>query len=271
MRKVIAILGAALLAWTGPVTAQEASEDEAALASIMNLFEVEPLTAEQEARLPAARAVVEKVLPPGTMRQVMGSMFDGMLGPIMALATQPSEAAAASQLGIEADLLELDAEQSAEVLALIDPAWQVRQERTMAATQDAIGRMMSAMEPVMRTAMTELYAVNFDERELADIDAFFSTDSGATYARKSYAMASDPRLMGAIMQSMPQMMGSFGDMEAELAAAVADLPPPRAYADLGQEDQARLAELTGLGLAEIEAGMARAAIEANEPEADEWD
>lgn len=270
MRKVMAIVGAALLACAGPATAQEVSEDEAALASIVNLFEVEPLTAEQQVRLPAAQAVVGKILPPGTLQEVMGSMFDRILGPIMSLAAQPSEAAAAGQLGVEADVLELDAEQSAEVLALLDPAWQERQQRTMAATQDAIGRMMTAMEPVMRTAMAELYAVNFDERELADIDAFFSTETGAAYARKSYAMASDPRLMGAMMRSMPQTMGSFADMEADLAAAVADLPPPRGYADLGEADRARLGELTGLGLAEIEAGMARAA-EANGAEADEWD
>ena len=277
MRRLLAIVvGTASLACGAPVVAQDAgaqdaSEGEAALASMMELFKAEPLTAEQQARLPAAQAVVAKLLPPGTLQEVMGAMYDRILDPIMALAAQPSEAAAASQLGVEADLLELDAEQAAEVLALLDPAWRERQERTMAATQAAIGKMMTAMEPTMRSAMSELYAVNFDERELADIDAFFSTESGAAYARKSYAMASDPRLMGAMMQSMPEMMGSFAEMEAELAAATADLPPPRSYVDLGQDQRARLAELTGLGQAEIEAGMARAAAAANAAETEEWD
>lgn len=272
MRKFLAtLMGAASLAWAAPAVAQDAAEDEAALAMMAELFEVEPLTAEQQARLPAAEAIVGKILPPGTMGEVMGAMFDRILDPLMALATQPSEAAAASQLGVEPDLLELDAEQSAEVLALLDPAWSERQERTMGVTQAAIGRMMTAMEPAMRTAMAELYAVNFDERELADIDAFFSTETGAAYARKSYAMASDPRLMGAMMQSMPQLMGSFAEMEADLAAAVADLPPPRGYADLGQQDRARLAALTGLGPEEIEAGMARAAAETDGADDGEWD
>jgi hypothetical protein len=270
MRKLLAIaMGAASLACAAPAVAQDAEGDDA-LAAMAGLFEAEPLTAEQEARLPAAQAIIEKILPPGTLQEVMGSMFNRILDPLMALAAQPSEAAAANQLGVDAELIELDAEQSAEVLALLDPAWRERQERTMAVTQGAMGRMMTAMEPVMRTAMAELYAVNFDARELADIDVFFSTETGAAYARKSYAMSSDPRLMGALMGSLPEMMGSFAEMETELAAAVADLPPPRGYAELGQGDRARLGEITGLDPAEIEAGMARVA-EANGAEAGEWD
>ena len=128
----------------------------------------------------------------------------------------------------------------------------------MAATKGAMGKMMTATEPVMREAMSQLYAINFDTRELADIDAFFSTESGAAYARKSFTMASDPRMTGAMMQAMPEMMGSFAEIEADMAAAVADLPPVRTYADLDAAQRARLAERSGLEEAASEVGMTRA-------------
>jgi hypothetical protein len=193
------------------------------------------------------------------MGEMMNSLFSGMLGPLMEMGAQPSNAEAAKKLGLDPLDLELDSEQSAEVLALLDPAWKEREERTLAATKVAMTKLMTAMEPAMRDAMAQLYAINFNESELVDIDAFFSTPSGAAYARKSFTMASDPRMMGAMMQSMPEMMGSFAEMEADMAAAVADLPPARTFADLDAAQLARLSELTGLDHAAIEQGMARAA------------
>lgn len=263
MRKLITIAAGALaLACTAPAAAQDDAEDADVLAAMMSMFAPEPLTAEQQARLPAAQAIVGKIVPPGAMGEMLGSLFDGMLGPIMELAKQPSSADAARQLGLESDQIDLDEEQSAEVMALLDPVWRERQERTMAATQSAIGKMMNAIEPTMRDAMAELYAIHFNARELADIGAFFSTDSGAAFARKSFTMASDPRMMAATMEAMPQMVGSFAEIEADLAAAVADLPPVRTYADLDDAQRARLAELTGLDQTEIEEGLARAAEQA---------
>lgn len=261
MRKLIAgAVGALALACANPAAAQEeeAPPDDF-LGAMLGLFAPEPLTAEQEARLPLAQTIVAKIVPPGTMGEMMNSMFSGMLGPIMDLGAQPSSAEAAKQLGLDPLDLELDTEQSAEVLALLDPAWRERQERTMAATKSAVGKLMTAMEPAMREALSQLYAINFDARELADIDAFFSTSSGAAYARKSFTMASDPRMAGAMMQAMPGMIGSFAEIEADMAAAVADVPPARTYSDLDTAQRERLAELTGLDQAAIEEGMTRAA------------
>ena len=262
MRKVIAsAAGALALAWAWPVAAQEESEEQDLLGAMMSLFAPPALTAEEEARVPAAQAVVAKVVPPGTMGEMMSAMFDGFLGPLAELEAKPSSDQAAKQLGFEPGEIELDSEQSAEVLALLDPVWRERQERTIAATKSAVGKMMTAMEPAMREAMTQLYAVNFSAGELADIDAFFSTPSGAAYARKSFTMASDPRMAGAMMQAIPDMMGPLAEIETDMAAAIADLPPARTYADLDAEQRERLAALTGLDQAAIEEGMARAAAE----------
>jgi hypothetical protein len=267
MRKLIWVAVAALaLGGAAPAIAQEEPTEEDVFGAMMSMFAPPALTAEEEARLPAAQAIVAKIVPPGTMGEMMNSMFSGILGPLIEMGAQPSSAEAAKMLGLDPGDLELDTEQSAEVLALLDPAWKEREERTLAATQVAIAKLMTAMEPATRDAMAQLYAINFSGSELADIDAFFSTPSGAAYARRSFAMASDPRMMGAVMQSMPEMMGSFAEMEAEMAAAVADLPPMRTFADLDAAQLARLAELTGLDHAAIEQGMARGATGEEEDE-----
>ena len=95
------------------------------------------------------------------------------------------------------------------------------------------------------------------DRELDDIDAFFSTESGLSYARKSFAMSSDPRIIAASMESLPTIMGSLGEFETDLAAAAADLPEPRTFAELSAEERARLAELLGWSVEELEANMHR--------------
>ncbi|GMM94540.1 hypothetical protein [Qipengyuania sp. MTN3-11] len=245
---------------------EDAASEEEVFAALGEMFAVEPLTAEQEARLPQARAIVEKIVPPGSMGEMMGSMFDGMLGPIFEMAGEISTGDAARLLGREAGELELDEAQAREVALLIDPALDERNARMKEALPRIIGQVMTALEPAMKTALTEVYAVYFDQTELTDIDAFFSTPSGASYARQSMKMATDPRYLSSMMQAMPSMMGSFTQMEAEMEALTADLPEQRAYADLDPAERQRLEALTGLSQEEIEEGMAsaRAARDADE-------
>ena len=255
MKNWIVALAAPLALLGQPLAAQEPSEDEAAaIAAITSAFAVEPLTAEQESRLPLAQKVVEKMLPEGAMAQVMGSMFDGMLGPFAKLA----EAAGPDledQIGYASGELELSDEQAVEIAAIIDPQWKERQKREMDMMQAAMGKIMSAMEPGMRKGMTEAYAVNFSVRELTDLDAFFATETGAAFAQKSYAMANDPRIVSATMAEFPSMMEEFAGMEADMKAAAADLPQKKTFETLTPEQKARILELTGLTEEDLQFGM----------------
>jgi len=124
--------------------------------------------------------------------------------------------------------------------------------------------MMTVMEPTMRKAMSELYAINFSQKELDDIEAFFQTDSGTAYARKSFTMSSDPRILAASMESLPQMMGAIGEMEKKIAAAGADLPAKRSFADLSQADKAKIATLTGYSVEQIEGLLAESESESED-------
>ncbi|MGI9374809.1 MAG: hypothetical protein ACR2PC_01740 [Tsuneonella suprasediminis] len=239
---------------------ESATPDDAAMMAVLSsMFAAEPLTEEQEKRLPLAKKIVDKMVPPGTYGEMMGSMFNKIIGPMMSKLEEASPADVAKQIGMEPDEIDLDSERLAEVSALLDPAWQERRKLEMTAVQGAMGKMMTAMEPGVRAALSEAYAVYFDQKELADIDGFFSTDSGVAFARKSFTMSSDPRFIAATMKALPEAMGALADVEEEVKTATAALPPLRDWADLSGEQRAHLSELTGLSAQQLEEGMARAA------------
>ncbi|WP_435419257.1 DUF2059 domain-containing protein [Parerythrobacter aurantius] len=233
-----------------------AAEELDPFAMLGGLFAVEPLTADQEARLPQANAIIAKLIPEGAMAEMMGSMFDKFIKPLGDLPKTSAATRAAQGIGYEEGDLELTEEQAKEIADMLDPAFEEREAREMALMPEMMATMMNAMEPPMRKAMAELYAINFTAAELSDIDAFFSTPSGATYARKSFTMASDPRVMAATFEAMPAMMGPISQMEERVKAATADLPPVRGYAELTAAERARITALTGLTAAEIEEALA---------------
>lgn len=221
------------------------------------MFTAEPLTPEQEARLPAAAQLIAKVIPEGTMGEMIDTMMGGTFGPMMAAAPDGATATAtvARQVGTAPYALDLSEEQARELASLFDPVWQERQQREMAIFPGMMKEMVVLMEPGLRKAMAELYAIRFTASELAEIDAFFSTGTGGKYARESFLMASDPRIMAASMEALPAVMGMIGSMEARMAESAADLPPVRSFAELSHEDRARVAEVTGYSVAEIETNL----------------
>lgn len=221
-------------------------------AMLAGMFAVEPLTAEQEARLPQANAIITKLVPEGSLGEMMGKTFDSFMKPFADLPKSSAVERAANGMGVSRYDLELTDEQAQEIADMFDPAYEEREAREMALLPEMMNTMMTAMEPPMRKAMAELYAINFTEAELSDIDAFFSTPTGAVYARKSFTMASDPRIVAATMEAMPALLGPIGSIEEKAKAATADLPPARAFAELTAKERARITALTGFSAEEIE-------------------
>jgi hypothetical protein len=263
--------GLALLAAPVALSAQDAATDDVVMVDdaapssaeaempavtdmFSGLFTAEPLTPEQEARVPAAVQLVAKIIPEGTMGEMMDKIMGGVLQPMLAAAPE-AKITLAKQIGTDAYAIDLTDEQASELANLFDPAWAERHQREAAIFPAMMKDMVAVMEPGMRKAMSELYAIRFSASELAEIDAFFSTGTGGKYARESFLMASDPRIMASSMEAMPVLMGQMGDMEKRMAESVADLPAVRSFADLSPEERAKVAAMTGLTVEEIEANI----------------
>lgn len=240
-------------------TAEGPDEMAQAMAMLGTMFPAEPLTAEQEVRLPQAQRIIAQMIPEGTMAEMMGSMFDKMLGPIMQAGGSQATGTVTSATGLNTFDLDLTPEQTEELASLFDPAWAERQEREMAMFPGVMKQVMNAMEPGMRKVMAELYAINFSPTELNEIETFFLTPTGASYARKSFTMSSDPRVMSATMEALPTMMAAIGSLEKSIVEATADLPVKRSFADLTPAEKAKVAEMTGYSVEEIEAKLAAGA------------
>lgn len=237
------------------VAASDDAAEMAALAGVMGgMVKAEPLSPEQQARLPQAQALIAQLIPEGAMAEMSQAMFGNMLGPLEGLMPSGAMPVVAERMGPEV-AGRLSEEQAVEVANLLDPAWEEREKRIKGLVPEMLTEVMGLMEPTMRKAMSELYAIRFSSGELTDIAGFFATETGAKYARESFTMTSDPRLIAASMEMMPAMFGMLGDMEQRMKARLADLSEPRSFAALSNKERDRVAELTGLSVEQIESNL----------------
>ena len=261
MKKIVNAMAAAALVCAVPAAAQEDPEhSESAMSPgdldefagmMAGLFQTEPLTEEQNARLPAAQAVVGEMMPDGFYGEMMAGMMDKMLRPMLTMFSQP-EFVLGARLTVDAEAIEaLEEAEQAELTAMLDPAYEARGDAMVAVLTSRMGGMFTAMEGPMREGLSKAYAVRFDDAQLADIAAFFATPTGGEYARESMALFADPQVMQASMQALPAMMSGFGDIESAMREAMEALPAERGYGDLTEAQRERMAELLEIDPAQL--------------------
>ena len=261
MKKIVNAMAAAALVCAVPAAAQEDPEHSQSAMSpgeldefagmMASLFQTEPLTEEQNARLPAAQAVVGEMMPDGFYGEMMAGMMDKMLRPMLTMFSQP-EFVLGARLTVDAEAIEaLEEGEQAELTAMLDPAYEARGDAMVAVLTSRMGGMFTAMEGPMREGLSKAYAVRFDDAQLADIAAFFATPTGGEYARESMALFADPQVMQASMQALPAMMSGFGDIESAMREAMTALPAERGYDDLTEAQRKRMAELLDVDPAQL--------------------
>lgn len=257
MLKTFAI-GTALcaLALTTPAAAQEGSgEDAAAMEAISAVFgDVEPLTAEQESRIPAATLVVDKIFPAGTYAKMMAETMEPMMDSIMGSMLEMPAAEFVKLSGLPfSQVDEMGEGTVGEAMAIMDPAYAERSKRVADVTIKLVTDLMNEVEPSYREGLTRAYAVRFPEAELIELNAFFSTPTGNNYASQSLLIYTDPQVMSAMSEMMPKMMEMMPAMITGMAEATADLQEPRKYSELSADEQAKLSTILGVPQAELAA------------------
>lgn len=275
------LIGLALAFAATPVVAQDEGSEAASadmddfdqmMADKVDEIEVEPLTPEQQARLPAATRLVDLMTPKDALKEMYVGFTDRTSGYLAGVRTNPAEQTVAIALGVTAYDLDLTDEQAEELASLFDLAWQERHQRETAAESEIMREFYAMMEASTRQAMSELYAIRFNARELAEIEAFYTTDTGQRYTRESYSMMTDPRIIRATMAASREMLIQLGEKDARTAEATADLPDWRSYDDLSDAERAKVSEVTGFSDEEIRANLDAANWAADAAaDAAEWD
>lgn len=256
----------ALALSASPVAAQDdAGEMDDMVSAMQAAFAADPLTAEEETRLPAASAAVAKVMPDGIYARMMKDMMGGMFGALAGqLDTMPSYEIAV-KLGVPPEqVAEFDKATRKEITDLIDPAFAQRGKLSMEAMTTSLTDLMAEMEPGVRSGLARAYAQRFTAGQLADINAFFATPTGAVYASESMLVFTDPQAMAGSMEALPKVMEAMPVMMASMTAATAELPVERGFSDLSETERTRLAELTGLSMEDLATGMELGALEGDE-------
>ncbi|QWC56886.1 DUF2059 domain-containing protein [Erythrobacter sp. 3-20A1M] len=216
-------------------------------------FKPEPLTPEQEARLPTAGRVVDRIFPNGTYARMVDSTLAPMMEGLMGSEIGTPRGEVACLLGMdEDDLDDLDDEQVAAAVGILDP---VNAERAAATTKmmlEMVSSLLDAIEPAYRTGLTRAYAKRFDESEMDAMVAFFDTPAGQHYAAESMLIYADPEVMAAMNEMGPAMMAVMPDLIRGMGKIAEDFPEARKFGELNEAERARLSDLLGVGQAELE-------------------
>ena len=230
------LIGAALLPLTMPATSLAAPPKKAAkeqapsakapdfdIGQMMAIFDkiFPPQPNRPAARLALSRTSVRGLFPDGTYAKMMGGMMNGVVDRVMGLS--------------EADFGKKDAKpKSGEALTLRqqlakdDPAFEERMAIIQRIITEEFAKMAAIIEPRMREGLARSMARRFDEKQLADLNAFLATDSGRAFGSQSMAMYIDPDVMRAMMSSFPEMMSEMPAAMQRIEAETAHLPKPKA-------------------------------------------
>ena len=239
----------------------DTQKSDAITAMMGELFKAEPLTAEQQSRLPLARQVVTAMTPEGFYAEMMDDMMGSMLQPMLGLVGDhaAAEEALKLQVGLQPDdQPELSDAERAEVLALLDPVAKERAAAVMASITKLFTDISRQIEAPFRDGLSKAFAVRFSDAELRDVQRFFATPSGTSFARQSLALYADPQVMSASMSIMPQLLETAPQMVADMEQATASLPKQRGYGDLSVAERQKLARLLGMNEVSLRRAMTAA-------------
>ncbi|WP_427964099.1 DUF2059 domain-containing protein [Altererythrobacter sp.] len=247
IRKTIFSLGVGLALLAQPVAAQSDQSGAQAAAAMQELFKADPLTGEQEARLPAAKAVVGKIFPAGTYMKMMNDTMRPVMDSVMGQVSQMPPKSLIAMAGLPQEKVDsLGDGTLSELMQIMDPAYGQRQKIASGVMIDWMTRLMDQMEPSVRAGLTRAYAVRFSQSELSDLNAYFATPTGSKYASESMLIMTDRQVLAAMGEMMPAMMEMMPEMAKAMQERMAELPPPRETKDLSDEERARISELLGI-------------------------
>ena len=229
-------LSVSSLALTPPVAAQTAAAKPAP---------ADPV------RLKLAEQTVAKLIPPGTYKKIMKDMIDTMAGGMVDQMLGMDASAMAGIAGVEegsAEAKSVEGKTMADIAAEKDPNFKERMDITMKVMFSEMGDLMGEMEPVVRTAMSSIYARKYSAKELTDMNTFFATPSGASFAGNFMASFTDKEMMDASFGMMPKMLEAMPAIMKKVEAATAHLPPlVPSEAEMAMDSAADAAEDAAVG------------------------
>jgi cytochrome c556 len=221
-----------VIAVPAPAMAQGSTE-------VATVAEMMPLAPAESARLKLAEQTAAKLIPDGTYQKLMKDMADKMASNMI----NQMLGMDASAIAGSPDTNATDGKTLADIAAEKDPNFKERLDVTMKVMFTEMGALMNNMEPVVRFALAKTYARKYNEKQLSDMNVFFSSPSGSVFAADFMSSFTDKEVMDATISLTPMMMQAMPAILKKVEAATAHLPPlPKSsaeqYASQSEEDDA---------------------------------
>jgi hypothetical protein len=204
-----------------PATKRSAAPDMAAMVKMFDtLFPPQPDP--DPARLALARTTVTTLVPTDSFGKAVGEMLGGMFERVLEMRESDFPAPKGKATSSKAR----STETLHQSLVAKDPYFDERMRLTRAAVTKEFIMYSAIIEPQLREGIARSVARRFDERQLADINAFFATPSGKALGNQFLGLWFDPDLMRSMMKAMPAMIVVMPGSMERIAAATAHLPKP---------------------------------------------
>ncbi|ASK89271.1 DUF2059 domain-containing protein [Sphingorhabdus sp. SMR4y] len=227
MKMIFATVAAPLaLVLSGPAIAQ----DKTVPADDAEQLATDP------ARLAAAKVTVDYLFPLGTYERMMKGTMDEMMDSIINQSLDRSMAETMKDMGIDdPELDELGDASINDMMLERDPHFRERMQISTRVMTNEMVDLMTSMEPALRKSLANIYARKFTADQLAEMNAFFATETGGAFARDYMMVFVDPEMMQSMMGFVPEMMQAMPAIMKKVEEATTHLPPP-----LTQDTDARL-------------------------------
>lgn len=210
--------------------------DPAAAFALMNkmMERLFPAGPEPEpARLAIARQTTFAMFPKGTYGEAISSFAEGMADRVMSMSEADLAAMMPPAPALAADKKDAKGKTKAEAakpkappsneplrvaLARKDPQFDAKYAAGKAYVKTMIVKVGDVMEPKFREGMARSMARKFDAAQLAEINRFLATPTGAAYGRQMIGMWFEPDVMRSTFDAMPDLVKLMPDLMKDATA-----------------------------------------------------
>ncbi len=183
------------------------------------------------ARMSAAQKVVDSIWPLGTYRKMMDGTMDQMMDSMFESMFDMRASDVVKAGGVNTE----DSDETlAEVIEEKDPHFRERMKITTDVMMREMIPLMEKIEPSMRENMAQIYASRFSLAELNDLNVFFATPTGKSYAAESLLIFTDPKFMESMQAFVPEFLSAMPDIMKKVEEETAHLPQPAMDEETGE-------------------------------------
>lgn len=228
-----------LIGMGAPLAAQPAADavPGPAIAAVDQPAAEEPI---DPVRLATAKRAIDYVWPLGTYARMMDGTMDRMMDSMMtAIFDMPI---GNGEGGLPDEVPGGDDDEAAgptirDTALAQDPHFEERMRITNRVMMDEMVPIMTRLEPQIREGLAKAYARKFTTVQLEDLNRFFATPSGGSYAREAMMLWVDPELMTTLGSFAPEMMKEMPSIMEKVQSATAHLPMPPKEEDEDESEE----------------------------------